>query len=118
MRSYLFTGIILTLSPFAAYASQLNDILTSLQGTTKKALQLVMTIALLVFVWGIVKLIAAAGNPQKIKEAKAIILWGIIGVAVMGMIAGIVLFIQGYLGIPGGGSITPPQFKSGMTTSA
>lgn len=81
-----------------------------MQGTIDIILQIVMTLGLVAFIWGIVKLIAAAGNPQKMKEAKQIILWGIAGVAIMAMIAGIIEFIQIYLGIPGGGSITVPQF--------
>lgn len=109
-RNAPMLGIAAVMLPFTAYASQINDILTAMQGTIGIILQIVMTLGLVVFIWGIVKLIAAAGNPQKIKEAKGIILWGIIGVAIMAMITGIIAFIQTYLGIPGGGSITVPQF--------
>ena len=109
-RNALLLGIAAVIFPMTAYASQINDILIAMQGTIDIILQIVMTLALVVFIWGIVKLIAAAGNPQKIKDAKQIILWGIIGVAVMAMITGIIAFIQAYLGIPGGGSVTVPQF--------
>lgn len=109
-RNAFVLGIAAVMLPMTAYASQINDILTAMQGTIGIILQIVMTLGLIVFIWGIVKLISAAGNPQKIKEAKGIILWGIIGVAIMAMITGIIAFIQTYLGIPGGGSITVPQF--------
>lgn len=109
-RNAPLLGIAAVMLPMTAYASQINDILIAMQGTIGMILQIVMTLGVIVFIWGIVKLIAAAGNPQKIKEAKGIILWGIIGVAVMAMITGIIEFIQIYLGIPGGGSVTVPQF--------
>ncbi|MDP3769762.1 MAG: hypothetical protein U1A23_04375 [Candidatus Sungbacteria bacterium] len=109
-RNARVLGIAAVMLPITAHASQINDILIAMQGTIDIILQIVMTLGLVAFIWGIVKLIAAAGNPQKMKEAKQIILWGIAGVAIMAMIAGIIEFIQIYLGIPGGGSITVPQF--------
>lgn len=110
LKKTIFTLSILSLTPLAfAYASQLNDIIINLTGTMKFILILVMTMALVVFVWGIVKLIAAAGNPQEITKAKGIITWGIIGLAVMASLLGIIEIIQIYFGISPA-DITIPQF--------
>lgn len=109
-KKIIFTAPVLFLTPLAfAYASQLNDIIESMTETVKLILVLVMTLALVVFIWGIVKLIAAAGNPQEITKAKGIITWGIIGLAVMASLLGIIAIIQTYFGIDPA-DITIPQF--------
>lgn len=98
--------------PLVAHAqgTTVNQIIANITETMGLVLRLVFTFAIVVFGWGIVKLIAASGNPQKIKEAKGIILWGIIGMFILASLAGIVAFLQTYFGIPGGGTITPPHF--------
>ena len=98
--------------PLAASAagSEIQQILTQTQEVLKILLLIVMTLALIVFVWGIVKFIGAAGNPQKMTQAKYTILYGIIGIAVMAMITGIIAFLQTYFGVTGGVPIKVPQF--------
>lgn len=89
--------------------TQINRIILNLIGTAQLVLLLVGIIALLVFVWGIVKLIASAGNPEKRREAKAILWWGIIGLAVIASASGIVIALQVYFGVTGA-RIPIPQF--------
>ncbi len=104
--------IALAIAPSIALAatSELGKILTNTQEVITIVLRIVMTLAFVVFIWGIVKLIAASGNPQKIAQAKTIILYGIIGLAVMASIGGIIAFLQTYFGTPGGVPIKIPQF--------
>ena len=40
-------------------------------------------LATVVFIWGIVKYITAGGDERKLEEAKSVIVWGIIALAVM-----------------------------------
>ena len=94
----------------AAAASKINDIITNMIGLVGKVALLVWMIALVVFGWGIVRLIAAAGNQEEIKKAKGIIWWGVIGMFVLASIVGIIYVLQKDFGIPGGGAIVPPQF--------
>lgn len=47
------------------------------------AIPLLMTIAIAVFVYGVVKYIAAAGDTEKMKEAKGYIIYGILGLFVL-----------------------------------
>ena len=105
-------GAAVVFLPYAALAadSDIKKILTNTRDLLTILLQIAMTLAFVVFVWGIVKFIAAAGSPQKITQAKGIMLYGIIGIAVMAMITGIVAFLQSYLGIESGVPITVPQF--------
>ena len=90
----------------------INRIILNLISTATLFLVLVGIIALLVFVWGIVKLIASAGNTEKRREAKAILWWGIIGLAVISSAGGIVIALQAYFGVTGG-TIPIPQFGPG-----
>lgn len=47
-------------------------------------------LATVVFIWGVVKYITAGADEKKVEEAKNIILWGIIALAVMLMVWGFV----------------------------
>ena len=107
---FVILTLISFLLPCAALAqSQINKIISQITDTIELLLQLAMTAAILVFVYGIVKLIAAAGNPQKITQAKGILWWGVIGIFVMASMMGIVEMIQIYFGVTGG-NVTIPQF--------
>lgn len=96
--------------PLVASASKLNDILTNIQGTLALVLRILMTLAFVVFIWGIVKFIAAAGNPQAVKQAKGIMYYGIIALAIMATMTGIIVFLQAYFGVSGNPNINVPQF--------
>lgn len=69
---------------------------------------IVFVIAVIVFGWGIVKLIIAAGNPTQIQQAKQFIWWGVIGIAILASIYGIILYLQSFFGVSGGGGIIRP----------
>ncbi|MEK7541263.1 MAG: hypothetical protein AAB533_00205 [Patescibacteria group bacterium] len=74
------------------------------------ALVIVFVLAILVFGWGIVKYLTAAGDPTKVKEARGFLWWGILGVFVLAAMFGIVQFVGQSVGITteGGGSLEPP----------
>ena len=110
MPRYLF--LIFILLPHVARAQ--GTIPQIIRDTTdiiiRRVIPIAMLIAVAVFGWGIAKLIAAAGNTQKVDEAKGIIWWGVIALFVLAAINATIYFIQTYIGTPGGGSVTPPQF--------
>ncbi|OHA00468.1 MAG: hypothetical protein A3C07_01265 [Candidatus Sungbacteria bacterium RIFCSPHIGHO2_02_FULL_47_11] len=102
-------GVILF--PFAVLAQ--TDKLSPVAQNLLTALNIVVTIvfvlAVVVFGWGIVQLIIAAGDPAKIKQARQFIVWGVIGIAILASIFGIIQFIQNYIGVTAGtGPIRPP----------
>lgn len=75
---------------------------------------IVFFLAILVFAWGVVKYISAAGDATKVKEARRILWWGIIGIFVLAAMFGIVRFIGSALGITeieGGGILRPPTVR-------
>jgi hypothetical protein len=97
--------------PAAAFAqtSKIGRIISETAEVMTDVIAVLLAFSITVFGWGIVKLIYAGGDPQKIKDAKGIIWWGVIGIFVLAAISGIIYFIQEYLGIPGGGGVTPWQ---------
>lgn len=97
--------------PFSVFAaSKLNTILTNIQDTLGIVIKILLTLAFVVFIWGVVRFIAATGNIQAIKQARGIMTYGIIAIAVLAMMTGIVAFLQTYFGITGGVPIKIPQF--------
>ncbi len=92
--------------------SHINQIIVNLIGTARLVIILLFVLAVLVFVWGMVKFIFAASNPEKLKEAKGILWWGIIGMFILASVFGIVVALQVYFGI-GAPSIPIPQFGPG-----
>ena len=54
-------------------------------------------VALLVFIWGIIELIYGADNPEKIKTGKKHLIYGIIGLFIMVAIAGIMKVIESFV---------------------
>lgn len=91
-------------------ASQIGDIVRNTTNLLMQITVVVFASAVLVFAWGIVKLIASAGSPEQIKQARAIIWYGIIGMFVLASIWGIIVFFQKDLGIETGTPVPPPQF--------
>ena len=91
----------------ASAAGTAQDIVTPI---ANNILALVRVLVLVVFVlavvafgWGIVKFIFAGGDPGKIGEAKSFLLWGVIGMAVMASLFGLITFLQQYFGVTAGG---------------
>ncbi|MFY9462832.1 MAG: hypothetical protein WAP52_01460, partial [Candidatus Sungiibacteriota bacterium] len=88
-RKKSYTSLILAAALWAASirmadaVSEISGIIISMIGLVKLTAQLVWLIALVVFGWGIVRLIASAGNQEELKKAKGIIWWGIIGMFVL-----------------------------------
>jgi hypothetical protein len=58
------------------------------------AINFFVVLAAAVFIWGIVKFIAAAGNSEKLKEAKHLIIWGLVGIFVLLSFMGIIEILQ------------------------
>ncbi len=93
-----------------AAQSKIGQIIVNAIGLVRSTVVLVWVIALVVFGWGIVRLIAASSNQEELKKAKGFLWWGIIGMFVLASIIGIIYFLQEDFDIPGGGVIIPPQF--------
>jgi hypothetical protein len=75
------------------------QILTNAENAARLLVAVTFVLAVALFGWGMAKFIFAAGDPQKIAEAKNTIWWGVIGIFVIATIGGIIYWIGIYLGV-------------------
>ena len=102
--------------PMMAHAqlTKTEGIITKSTGILNTIVVIVFTLALIVFAWGIVKYLNAAGDASKMKEGKAFLFWGLLGMFVLASMWGIIRFVAGELTIDGPetqDTIKPLQIK-------
>lgn len=112
MKKLIYTA--LSFSPVLALAQSgvgtvgnLTSLTTSIGTLLGRFIPLLFALALIYFFWGLVKYIQAAGDPKAAAEGKSIMIYGIIAIAVMVSIYGLVAWLQSTLGVQGG-SVTLP----------
>lgn len=66
-------------------------------------------LAIVYFFWGLAKYVRSAGDPKTAAEGKSIMIYGVIAIAVMISLYGIVYWLQGVVGI---GSTAAPQIPT------
>jgi hypothetical protein len=109
---------LLLLTPSLAFAALggVQNFLASIQGLVNTATIIVVAIALLVFFWGLTKLIAGGG--EAIAEGKTLMIWGVVALFVMVSVWGLVYFIQDNLLGSGANYNAPPIPTFGAKTSS
>lgn len=80
--------------PSIVSAASIKSIFTGATNLLSSAVNLLMILAVAVFLWGIVKFIASAGNPEKLKSAKWLIIYGLIGLFVLVSYWGLVAVLK------------------------
>lgn len=103
------TVLALALPMVVAAAETVSSLITTIKTTINSIIGILMGLALLYFVWGIVKYMTAGGDETKIKAGKSHMLYGIIGLVVMAAVWGIVGMLVTYIGGQGT-TVSPPQF--------
>lgn len=78
---------------------------------TDLIIPILFSVAIIVFVYGIVKYVIAGANSNNRREATNTMIWGILGLFVMFAVWGIVALISNTTGIGLGGQIPIPQFS-------
>ncbi len=68
-------------------------------------------LALLVFFWGIVKYIASAGDADKAKEGKSIMIYGVIALFVLFSVFGLVWYLRYEFGVLQNSDLTAPKVR-------
>ena len=103
------------LLPLMALAQASFAGLTTLAGTFRLFLvavfPIVFAIAMIYFFWGVAKYILAAGDPKAAAEGKSIMIYGIIALAVMASVYGLINFLQTTFNV-GTGTVTLPILPS------
>lgn len=102
VKKFIPLGIVLM--PFMALAqadsSNLNDLIDNLQDLLGNIVPFLIILASVIFIWGVVSFVTAAGNEEKRKVGRDRILWGLIGLFIIVAFWGIVTFIANSLGLP------------------
>ena len=103
---------LLLIAPFSAYAaalapgSQLITFANNILKTAQVLVTLAFVVALLTFAWGIIRFLIGAGDPG---SSKSFLLWGVIAMAVLASLMGLITFLQQAFGIDNGtGTIESP----------
>lgn len=100
MKKIIAAGLVL--APAIASAQQLTNIITLVQQVRRIIdilIPLMFAIALLVFFYGVVRYIFAAGNEEAQGQGKRIMIGGIVALFVIASVWGIVAFLGSALGI-------------------
>ena len=97
---------ILSFLPFVVFAQSdlLSPIAANVLTLSKTLVTIVFVLSIVMFGWGIVKFISAAGSDE-VKKARQFLFWGVIGMAVAASLFGLVGFLQSYFGIQGAGTL-------------
>ncbi|MBU1178825.1 hypothetical protein KKB69_00580 [Patescibacteria group bacterium] len=96
MRKFLITILFcLLIFPAIVFAeATVKGIIGEGVNIVKAVIEFFWLLAFAVFIWGIIKFIAAAGNPEKRKTAKDLLIYGLLGVFVMLSFIGIIKILQ------------------------
>lgn len=94
--------------PFAAHAQASNNglfgVLNRAHDLVNRLLPFVITLTLLVFLWGVFKFVLSGADMESRKQARGFILWGLIALAIMVSVWGLVNLLIRTVGIDN----TPP----------
>ena len=106
-----FLGL-LALVPAFAFAqgnlplTNLGSFVVGLRALMDAVVPILIGLAIIAFLWGALKFVFNADDEGKRSEGKMFMIYGIIGIAVMVSVWGLVGFLQGTFGIqPGGGQV-------------
>ena len=99
---FRFSALILVVSPLAVFAAgpTFGSLIFSLR--TKIFLPLVgvlLTLALVMFFWGMIKYIKSLGSEKDKRDGKDLMIWGIIALAVMVSVWGLVNIVISTIGL-------------------
>lgn len=107
-KVYPLMPLVAGLTPLFAAAATFNSIITTIKSAVDLFIPLVMTIAVAVFLYGIVLYISSGGDAEKEKTARGYIIYGIIGLFVLVAFWGLVTVLTSTFGISESASpITP-----------
>lgn len=98
--------------PSVTFAQELSgplaNTLNQIAALVNNLVPLLLAIAVLLFLWGLVKFIANIGDETARAAGKSLMIWGMIALFVMVSFWGIIGYVQESLGLTGQPIITPP----------
>lgn len=109
MKKLLFyiTPSVIFLSPLLVAAQDLGGTLDTIEDLLNQLIPLLLILATVLFLWGVIRYVTAGGDEEKLKTGRQYMLWGLIGLAVMVAVWGIVKLLVNTFGV--GGEGVPPD---------
>jgi hypothetical protein len=101
----------LAFSPVLAFAQNLGNVQTlvnQIGGIIRSIIPIMFALAIIYFFWGMIKFIRSAGDPKAAAEGRSIMIYGVIAIAVMVSIYGLVGWLQTTLGVTAPTTINLP----------
>jgi uncharacterized membrane protein YidH (DUF202 family) len=97
MKKYI--PVTLTFAPFLAMAADFQGIISKIMEILNIIVPLLIALAVVIFLWGVVKYITAGSAEDKRAEARNTMIWGIIGLFVMVAVWGLVNILVSTFGL-------------------
>lgn len=101
MKKFIYA--VLASAPALALAqgnlSGVQTLVSSFGRIVASIIPIMFALAIVYFFWGLIKYIQSAGDPKQAGEGKSIMIYGVIAIAVMVSIYGLVAWIQTALNI-------------------
>ena len=103
MKKFVYSAVSF-LFPVAALAQtlnfeQLNTPISSLGNIINRLIPLIIGAAVLVFLWGVLKYVVSGDDAEKRADARGFMIWGIVALAVMVSVWGLVRILQNTFGV-------------------
>jgi predicted PurR-regulated permease PerM len=108
----------MSLFPVLAFAQGAGGTLSNLTGFVTQAkaiidllIPMAFALAIIYFFYGVAKYIGKAGDPKEAAAGKSIMIYGVIAIAVMASLYGIIAYLQNTVGVTTGNTITVPKLN-------
>lgn len=91
-------GVIAVISPgvaFAAQANSLSDVLTTINGFVQPLITFAIALAVLFFLYGLLQYVTAGDDPEKQKNGRSKMIYGVVVIFVMVSVWGLVNLLSG-----------------------
>ncbi len=95
-------------SNFNLSSGGISGILVQIQDILGMVVPLLIGLAVIVFLWGVLKFLMNANDPDKRGEGRMFMIWGIVGIVIMVSVWGLVGFVQRATGVRGGAAPQAP----------
>ena len=98
-RAIMFSALLIAIN--TARAATIEGIISKVKDVLLKVVSLLIIVGTVVFMWGIIRYISAGDDETKVEEGRNLIIFGLIGLAVMVSVWGLVKIIADTFGIGG-----------------
>ena len=96
---------------FAADLTGISDLVGQLGGIIAQVIPIMFGLALVYFFWGLITYIRSAGDPKKAAEGKTIMIYGVLALAIMVAIWGLINWLISAFGITNVQTVNLPRVQ-------